>query len=88
MQEGALDRAERGVRPCNSDTVSYLPYTYLYQREGWGVGGVSQTTPPTPSPLYSVLANPLTPPPPDNRFRENRCIAASTKLWSIAIHRE
>ena len=40
MQEGALDRAERGVRPCNSDTVSYLPYTYLYQREGWGVGGV------------------------------------------------
>ena len=39
MQEGALDRAERGVRPCNSDTGSYLPYTYLYQREGWG-GGV------------------------------------------------
>ena len=30
----------KGVRPCNSDTGSYLPYTYLYQREGWGVGGL------------------------------------------------
>ena len=40
MQEGALDRAERGVRPCNPDTGSYLAYTYLYQREVWGVGGL------------------------------------------------
>ena len=31
----------RGVRPCNSiHTGSYLPYTYLYQREGLGVGGL------------------------------------------------
>ena len=82
MQEGALDRAKRGVRPCNSDTGSYLPYTYLDQREGWGVGGVVSNhpayPPPTPqitvTPSHSVLANRLI--PLDNRFRDNRCITA------------
>ena len=42
----------RGVRPCNSDTGSYLPYTYLYQREG-GVGGrrVGLRHPAYPQPI-------------------------------------
>ena len=41
----------RGVRPCNSDTGSYLPYTYLYQREGWGGRRVGLRHPAYPQPI-------------------------------------
>ena len=41
----------RGVRPCNSDMGSYLPYTYLYQREGWGGRRVGLRHPAYPQPI-------------------------------------